>query len=169
MTLTASRLRDVLDYDPSTGLFTCRVSRGGRGGGRIGSAVGKKRAKDGYVVMMIDGKTYAAHRLAHLWMTGEWPPNCVDHINRQPDDNRWSNLRCATVEQNLANLVRTRNPKRDADLPRGVYRISSGRFQAQYGKGGYIGLFDSAEEASAAVLAAIRVRGVEQFLPGRSM
>ena len=164
MTLTADRLREVLDYDPATGVFTCRVSRGGRRGGSIGSVAGRIRKRDGYIVIMVDREDYAAHRLAFLWMTGEWPPDCVDHINRNTGDNKWSNLRNATVAQNNANSVYVKIRKRDADLPRGVYRCS-GRFQAQYGKGGYIGLFDTANDASAAVMAAIRLRGVERFLP----
>jgi hypothetical protein len=165
MTLTADRLREVLDYNPATGIFTCRVSRGGRAGGRIGSVVGRMRKRDGYIVMMVDRKTYAAHRLAFLWMTGGWPQDHVDHINRNTSDNRWSNLRAATIAENMANSVRRRGTKRDVTLPRGVYKLPSGRFQAKYGKDGYIGLFDTPEDARAAVLAVVRERGLERFIP----
>lgn len=169
MTLTAERLRAVLEYNPATGDFTRLIDCGGRGTkSRVGSVAGRPHHRDGRIDIMIDRKSYAAHRLAFLWMTGKWPSRVVDHINRNPSDNRWSNLRPATISQNNTNSVRTKGQKRDADLPRGVYR-SSGRFQAQYGRDGYLGIFDTPDEASAAVLAAIRRRGAGPFLPRGSV
>ena len=63
MELTAERLREVLGYDPETGVFTrrlattCRVKAGG--------TVGCLR-RDGYLTTSIDSKLYLLHRLAWL-------------------------------------------------------------------------------------------------------
>lgn len=69
------------DYNPSTGLFTNRIS---------GLPASQKNEK-GYIKIEIRGKRYYAHRLAHLIMEGEWPVQ-IDHRNRIRDDNRWENL-----------------------------------------------------------------------------
>lgn len=101
MSLTAERLRQVLHYSPETGVFTwLETYRNVRTGLRAGSLVS---AKDGHVRIQVDGCTHKASRLAWLWMTGHWPSRLVDHINRQPADNSWTNLREVTVKQNREN------------------------------------------------------------------
>lgn len=60
---------------------------------------------------------YLAHRLAFLYMTGAFPTNQVDHINRVRNDNRFINLREVLPSDNSKN----RSPKRH--LPLGVYEI----------------------------------------------
>lgn len=99
--LTAERLRELLHYDQETGLFTWRVPRKGTGG--MGSAAGRVNSGNGYVDICVDYRRYLAHRLAWLYMTGEWPKNDVDHRDRVRTNNAWSNLRAATRSQNLAN------------------------------------------------------------------
>lgn len=97
--ITADRLREVLDYDPETGVFIWIMSKQGVS---FGKAAGAMKAR-GYRAVQIDGRDYAEHRLVWLWMTGQWPRDQIDHINRDRADNRWCNLREATQSQNFAN------------------------------------------------------------------
>src|SRR5262249_3674854 len=98
--LTYARLREVLDYDPETGVFRWRVCRGPRASGSMAGCPNS----DHRIYIKIDGQNYLASPLAYLWMTGTLPDDQqVDHINRDPSDNRWINLRLATHSQNQAN------------------------------------------------------------------
>lgn len=94
--LTAERLRELLHYDPETGVWLWRVSRqGARIGKPAGSTVG------GYRRITIDGETYLCHRLAWLYVHGEWPSGWLDHAKGRA--NSIANLRPATASQNAAN------------------------------------------------------------------
>lgn len=97
--ITQKRLKELLHYDPETGLFTWKVSRGGVKAGSITGCYGCH----GYLRISIDGKRYLSHRLAFLYIDGAFPPEQVDHINEVKDDNRWCNLRHATHGQNQKN------------------------------------------------------------------
>jgi hypothetical protein len=77
-------------------------------------------------------------------------PQIIDHINGDPTDNRLANLRPADFTLNNGNR-RMRKPTR-CGLPRGVDQVGV-RFRARIRESGarvFIGLFDTAEEASAA-------------------
>lgn len=101
MILTAERLRELLTYDPETGEFRWRYTRGCRARGQIAGTV----TCLGYLTIAIDGRKYKAHRLAWLHVHGEWPYPEIDHINRIKLDNRLVNLRRATRAENNANRV----------------------------------------------------------------
>jgi hypothetical protein len=98
--LTAERLREMLHYDPETGVFTSKSHR--TSNATAGKVAGWVRP-NGYRQISVDGFRYRAHRLAWVYMTGGWPQDDVDHINRFRDDNRWVNLRAATRGENLQN------------------------------------------------------------------
>jgi hypothetical protein len=110
----------------------------------------------------LDGRQYLAHRLAFFYMTGEWPPHQIDHIDRDPANNRWPNLRPATQGQNNVNKV----AKRTCDLPRGVTPNGSG-YAARIKKNRvsyHLGTFRTPQEAHQAYLdAATKIHG--EFLP----
>lgn len=96
--LTQARLREVLTYDPATGFFRWLV---GHGRARAGDVAGCVDTSTGYRKIAIDGRKFFAHRLAHFYMTGEWPDAYVDHRGNLSDV--FANLRPATHAQNLWN------------------------------------------------------------------
>ena len=97
--LTQERLKELLHYDPETGVFTWLIARQRV---RKGSPAGTLH-KHGYWVIKVDGRSYNASRLAWLYMTGEWPKHQIDHSDLDRHNDRWSNLREATVSQNNTN------------------------------------------------------------------
>lgn len=101
-TLTQERLKELLTYDPDAGEFrwVFNVSSTGRAGNVAGS-----RSKVGYVLIRLDKRLYLAHRLAALYMEGEFPPKLIDHIDTDKSNNRWSNLRHATMSENMQNRL----------------------------------------------------------------
>lgn len=98
--LTAEKLKETLHYNPETGVFTWAKSVGQRA--QIGRVAGSK-APSGYIKLCVSGKIYSAHRLAWLYMTGNWPENEIDHVDNNPSNNVFSNLRAATKSQNAQN------------------------------------------------------------------
>jgi len=96
---TQQYLHSILNYEPETGLFTWKVSRGSAKKGWIAG----KSDKDGYVRIGMLRKTYPAHRLVWLFVHGRWPSELIDHINGIPDDNRLCNLREASKSENGMN------------------------------------------------------------------
>lgn len=96
--LTQDRLKELLSYNPETGVFTCAKKSVHR---NVGDVVGGFSL--GYLVCLLEGKQYKLHRLAFLYMTGDFPSKALDHINGDRADNRWCNLREATVIENGRN------------------------------------------------------------------
>lgn len=108
--LTQARLKELLTYNPKTGIFRWVVDRKRVCRGDIAGSV----KPDGYRRIMIDFVGYYAHRLAWLYMNGEWPQDQIDHKNGDRDCNRFSNLREATPSQNGGNKKNSyfhRSPK----------------------------------------------------------
>lgn len=99
--VSIERLREVLHYDPETGVWTWlkTLSRRKFAGLRAGSV-----RPDGYRTICVDGRTYYSQRLAWFYMLGEWPEGDIDHKNVTPGDDRWSNLRVADHSKNGANV-----------------------------------------------------------------
>ncbi len=103
--LTQSRLKELLTYDPDTGIFVW-ILRAGRGG--AGCIAGSVRPT-GYRYIGIDRKNYRAHRLAWLYVYGKFPDNQIDHKNRKRDDNWIGNLRDVTTIENCKNQTMYKN------------------------------------------------------------
>ena len=97
--VTQEELKELLHYNPDTGIFTRIASRGSVKAGYIAGCLDK----DGYITIKINCKTYKAHRLAWFYVHGKWPKHKIDHINHVRADNRIANLRCATCRENNKN------------------------------------------------------------------
>ena len=139
-------LKSILDYEPETGIFRWKESLNNRV--RMGAEAGTLR-KDGYRRIKINGKNYFGHRLAWLSVYGKFPTKFIDHINGDKSDNRITNLRDVTRQQNQFNRGKTRN---NTSGYKGVsFYKHAKKFAARIkidGKLKYLGLFDSKEEAS---------------------
>lgn len=98
--LTQESLLDIIDYIPTTGEFIRLVTMGVTAlrGSNAGAAT-----KAGYSIIALGKNRYYAHRLAFLYMLGVMPENDVDHIDGNPRNNIWENLRNVTKSQNMYN------------------------------------------------------------------
>lgn len=96
--LTQEELKRWMVYDPETGVFIRKVKRGGHPAGEIAGTA----HPDGYWQIKVNGKFYLAHRLAWLYMTGEWPL-FVDHDDLDKRNNKWINLRNCDKSENKCN------------------------------------------------------------------
>ena len=109
--LSAERLREVVDYDPATGVFTRKVRLAQRHqvGDRADFVItaGNQR---GYYRVCVDSRRYMAHRCAWLCVHGAWPEHDIDHINGDRGDNRIANLRDVPNQINRQNM---RGPRSD--------------------------------------------------------
>ena len=101
--MTPEYVRELLDYNPATGVFTWRVLHSNMRSGQVAGNVSR------YRTIKINRKHYLAHRLAWFVAFGAWPPNQIDHINGVRDDNRLVNLRLATQSENNANAKTPKN------------------------------------------------------------
>ncbi len=97
--ITQERLKELLHYDPDTGVFLYIKSRHRI----IAGTIAGHKGRHGHLHLQIDRKKYQCHRLAFLYMTGHFPKHGTDHINGVKDDNRWVNLRDATYKENNRN------------------------------------------------------------------
>jgi len=115
--LTAEFLREIIAYDPITGIFTWLTRTpdsfiAGKQSAQHRCAIWNNRYAGktagcidtyGYIKIAINNGRYLAHRLAWIYMTGEQPPKFIDHRNTIESDNRWTNLRAATFTENKRN------------------------------------------------------------------
>jgi hypothetical protein len=154
---TAEKLRELLHYDPLTGVFTRRVKTGGRYGADVGAVAGTL-TDAGYLKVSVMSYQYRAQRLAWLYMTGEWPAADVDHIDGDRTNNRWANLRDVSRSTNLQNK-RAAQSNSKTGLLGACWATRDQRFIARIkADGRYISLggFDTAEQAHAAYIDAKR-------------
>lgn len=151
--LTADEVRAILGYEPDTGVLRWKVKRY-KTRIRPGDVAGCVTKPRGEVVIGIGsppGNQYKAHHLAWLIMTGEWPNQQIDHIDGDPSNNRWANLREATHSQNQHNRPRNRN---NTSEYKGVsFHRGSGKWFSMIRYGGnqhFLGAFNTAAEAGEA-------------------
>jgi hypothetical protein len=150
--LTAERARELLSYDPETGVFRWAKTRPGKPAGKMTGAL-----SHGYILIRVDNVLYRAHRVAFLIMEGAWPPCHVDHINGIRNDNRWANLRHATASENGRNKALQSN---SGSGYKGVSFFKPiKKWSAYIGskkKRFHLGYFETAEDAHAAYVDAAK-------------
>jgi hypothetical protein len=148
--ITQERLKEVLHYDPNTGLFRWRYSRHGA---KINQVAGTSTSR-GYVNIRIDGTVYGGHRLAWLYTHGYFPESDISFKNKDRSDVRINNL---VVISRLCGMRRIGNSKRNTSGVRGVSgTVKRGwvvKIRAN-GKENYLGKFKCFAEAVCCRLAA---------------
>lgn len=144
--LTHKYLKEALDYDPSTGIFTWRLDRPeyhfedwrGRNGfisnikdNLVAGSPSRKTKRNpvNYVVIGLGGRNYKAHRLAWFYVYGDWPEDDIDHINLNTLDNSINNLRVSVDKINHRNRSRYRNNK--SGIPGVSFYTRLGKWQAE--------------------------------------
>lgn len=105
MELTSDKVKELLNYSPETGVFRWKI---GTRKVKVGDFAGCLDSR-GYLKIGINKRGYTAHRLAWLYMTGDWPKGSLDHINGNQLDNCWKNLREANKYQQQMNIRRAKN------------------------------------------------------------
>lgn len=98
--ITQKRLKQFLNYTPETGIFVWVDTFNAYA---VKDDIAGRLTPYGYLTIYIEGKPYYAHRLAWLYVYGEWPPDQIDHIDRVKNNNQIANLRIATRQQNARN------------------------------------------------------------------
>jgi len=144
--LTQDKLKQVLKYDPEAGDFIRLYTRNGYYQGEIAGTTDTS----GYIRVQVVGKQYLAHRLAWLYMTGEWPGE-IDHLNHMRDDNRFHNLRSSNHADNCKN--KSCYTSNNSGVNGVHFRTDRNKWQARTcveGKRIHIGYFDSLKAAAIA-------------------
>lgn len=162
--INAEIVREFLDYDTKSGLFKWKsrdakwfksnwafVVWNKKFAGKNTGCVRKPKNGKKYLVIAIFNKLYYAHRLAYLYVTGEFPAYEIDHKNGNGIDNSWLNLAPVTKLQNMKN---TRKPVTNTS---GVVGVTWDRCRDKWaaqidvnGKHVYLGRFDSFDNAVSA-------------------
>ena len=148
--ITQQALKERLAYCPDTGVFTYRVRSGTKRPGDVTGCLNK-----GYLTVWVCGKLYGLHRLAWLYVHGVLPSREIDHINKNPSDNRIGNLRECEHAQNMQNKRRYAN--NTSGHTGVVWNKKSQRWQAQIhvaGRNNHLGFFQTKEAAITARLQA---------------
>jgi len=142
--ITIDEVREWLDYDPATGALTWKKLRSGINRNHAGGYDGR-----GYGRIMFKRRRYMVTHVIWAWVYGVWPDQLIDHVNRDPHDNRIMNLRKATHQQNQIN----KNAFNRTGF-KGVYKMNRNLAKPFYaiarvnGRNMNLGCFATVEEAA---------------------
>lgn len=144
MKITQARLKEVLNYDPETGLFSWVERARGR---QFDKPPGCYKFR--YVHIRIDNVQYYAHMLAWLYVTGEYPEFELDHKDTNKKNNKFDNLRPATKSENGWNKNLMSNNTSGIKGVNWDKQLSKWKVGSQYkNKRYHLGYFDDIEEAT---------------------
>lgn len=141
MTITQGRLKELVDYDTETGDFLSKTSRGNLVKGSICGYTSPK----GYRYIILDRRSYLAHRLVWLFHFGSFPVGSLDHINQDKSDNRLENLRLCSNQENMRNR---RADRGSSSLYKGVTFVKARNHWQANVDGIYLGVFKCEHEAA---------------------
>lgn len=146
--LTQERLKQVVDYDKKTGVFSFKEATQ-KNHVPAGSMSGN-RESSGCIRIVIDRKKYLAHRLAWLYVYGTWPRQDLRHLNKNRADNRIDNLIESSDAETSAHKRVARTNQAGV---KGIRQLDSGRYNARIMHDGvayYLGIFDNLDAAKEA-------------------
>lgn len=142
--LTQERLKELLHYNPHTGVFTRLSLKSCQKKYVAGSVI-----TNGYIQIGIDNKRILAHRLAFIYMGVDMEDLRVDHIDGNKKNNRFSNLRLANFSQNAENKKRSKLGTKSG-LMGACHHKQTDKYVSEITTNGvrqYLGIFDTAKEA----------------------
>lgn len=152
--LTQERLKELLEYNPETGVF---IRKKQTSNSHIGDIAGGINSKIGYHQISIEGVRMYSHRLAWLYIYGSFPEKEIDHVNGIRSDNRICNLR--TVDRQLNEQNKNKANKNNLSGFRGVTIRKDKNYDVRIevnGKVIYLGYFYCPIEGHKAYLEAKR-------------
>lgn len=144
--ITQERLIHLLDYNPETGVFKWKNPNNGPA--KKGAIAGCIH-NNGYVKISLHSKQYLAHRLAWLYVYGEWPSKFIDHINGKKYDNRIDNLREASRKDNVGNMFKVTSSTGFKGVTKNKSNFKAELFRSD-GTSKHIGTFYTPEDAALA-------------------
>lgn len=106
--LDQSKLKELISYNPDTGVFVWRKRGIKYWDSRFANKKIGSKDNNGYLCTAIQGKRVLLHRAAWLYVYG-YMPKRIDHINGVTSDNRITNLREVTHKQNMKNQATPKN------------------------------------------------------------
>jgi len=160
MELTQKIVRELLDYNPETGVFRWRHRErhwfksdrsqkiwNARFCGEVAGSIEKKALGYTRISIRIFGKSHKAHRVAWLYMSEKPVPDEIDHIDRDATNNKWSNLRESNSEKNHRNMSMFRNNTSGVSGVSWCKRHKKWNVQVTAGRKFNLGYFDCIEKA----------------------
>tara|TARA_Y100000593_G_scaffold75007_1_gene138248 strand:- start:1888 stop:2391 length:504 start_codon:yes stop_codon:yes gene_type:complete len=142
-------LNKYLNYLPKTGIFIWKKRgipsfdskfAGKQAGTEHVSTTGRRSIK-----IKIEGKSYYAHRIAWVLMTGDWPEGVVDHKDQNSMNNRWTNLRDVSQAINMKNRKMPSSNK--TGIPNCYFCTRTNKYVVKVAPFGYIGSFTNKKDA----------------------
>ena len=108
--ITQSELKELFYYDEETGNLTRLKANNNRLKiGQVAGYVKTDRHGKAYISIRIDRKDYLAHRLAWLYVHGEFPIDQIDHHDGNGTNNKLSNIHSVASLENHKNRRKQSN------------------------------------------------------------
>ncbi len=153
--ISQSEIMRLVNYDPNTGIFSWASSRVGCKKGEIVGNI----SPTGYVRIGLNRTSYLAHRIAWVYMTGKWPVYDIDHIDGNPSNNKFENLRDVSTGTNVQNVKGARSDSKTKLLGVDMHKRDN-LYRARImvdGKRKTLGYFKNMDEAYSVYLEAKRM------------